>query len=139
MTNSNLELDKIKLPSEYSLDFLNILFTDYTTMWKLRYQPTDLFSVPIWLEFLDIISHDMLTLVELNLGQELIDEYKRYVQNNNWSTEFLIRQSCKNIDNAVRFLRIHFDKLRGKKRTLNGKKNQRHLKIVSTKEECPSG
>lgn len=135
MTNSNIEPDKIKFPSEYSLDFLNILFTDYTTMWKLRYQPTDLFSVPIWLEFLDIISHDMLTLVELNLGPELIEEYKNYVQNNNWSTEFLIRQSCKNIDNAVKFLRIHFDKLKGKKRTLDVKKKQRHLKIVKLNTE----
>ena len=133
--NSNIEFDGIKLPSEYSLDFLNILFSDYTMMWKMRYQPTDLFSVPIWLEFLDIISHDMLTLVELNLGQELIEEYKTYVQNNNWSTEFLIRQSCKNIDNAVKFLRIHFDKLRGKKRTLNVKKKQRHLKLVKLNTE----
>ena len=77
----------------------------------------------------------MLTLVELNLGPELIEEYKNYVQNNNWSTEFLIRQSCKNVDNAVKFLRIHFDKLRGKKRTLNVKKKQRHLKLVKLNTE----
>jgi hypothetical protein len=102
------------------------LFSDYTNLWDIRNSVTHL-SESIWLEYLDIISNDMLALIEINLNQELITEYKRYITNNDWSNELAIRRSCKQIDMAVKFLKFYFIKLKGQK-SKNVKKS--HLKIV---------
>jgi len=122
---SYLECEGFKLPSEYTLDFLNILFTEYTTLWNIRSQPSNLWTAPIWLELLDIISCDMMALVELNLAPELVKEYRGYTKKNEWTSDIAVRRSCKNIDKAVVFLKEHFRPLRGKKL-----KKKRHLEIV---------
>ena len=120
-----LECEGFILPSEYTLDFLNILFTEYTTLWKVRSQPFDLWVAPIWLEILDIVSCDMMALVELNLDQEFINEYRGYTKKNEWTSEIAVRRSCKNIDKAVCFLKEHFQSLRGKRL-----EKKRHLEVV---------
>jgi hypothetical protein len=109
------ECDGVKLPSWYTLDFLNVIFKDYTSLYELRNQTSDLFTAPIWMEYLDLMSYDMLTLVELNLSVELLAEYRSYVRGNDWSNDLAIRRSCKEIDKAVKFLKNHFGHLRNKK------------------------
>lgn len=116
---------KFKLPSCYSLVFINIIFNDYTTLLEIRNQ-SELIK-PTWWEYLDVISNDMLTLVCTNLSYELAIEYRTYVKNNCWDNDLAIRRSCKNIDKAVEFLKIHFAELKGLK--LKDIKN-RHLELV---------
>ena len=108
---SNLKHKGISLPTPYSLNFINILFSHYTSLWEIKNRPDDYITKPLWVQFLMIVSNDMLSLVKANLEPELIEEYKKYVTKNDWDSEFGIRLSCKKIDKAVNFLKIHFPKL----------------------------
>lgn len=123
----HITCNNFKLPNWYALAFLNIIFSEYTTLWEIRNLPSDLYSAPIWLEYLDVLCNDMRSLVELNLSEDLILEYKMYIRNNSWSNDLAIRRSCKNVDKAVKFLKKHFIGLKGLK--MSDVKN-RHLKIV---------
>ena len=109
--SSNSKHRGINLPTPYSLNFINILFSHYTTLWELKNRPDDYITKPLWVKFLMIVSNDMLLLVEANLEPELVEEYKKYITNNDWESKFGIRLSCKKIDKAVEFLRNHFSKL----------------------------
>lgn len=123
----HIQYEGTKLPSFYSLEFLNILFSDYSNLWEIRNLSTDDFNAPIWLEYLDLVSHDMLMLVEMNLSPELIKEYNSYVKDNDWSNDLAIRRSCKKIDKAVKFLKKHFGELKNKKVIKN---KERKLRVV---------
>jgi hypothetical protein len=65
------------------------------------------------MDYLEILSCEMTLLVEKNLSPEHISEYKSYIRNNDWSNDLAIRRSCKNIDKAVNFLKVHFAPLKG--------------------------
>ena len=110
MTDRHLPIkyNGVKLPSQHTLSFLNTIFSDYTTLWQIRKLQPAVSSDPVWLEYLDIISNDMMRLVEMNLTSDLVTVYKIYVRDNDWSNDLSIRRSCKNIDKAVEFLKIHF-------------------------------
>ena len=123
----NIQCEGTRLPSWYTLEFLHILFSDYSNLWDIRSQSTDLYSAPIWMEYLDLVSHDMLTLVEMNLSPELIEEYKGFIRDNDWYDELSIRRSCKKIDKAVKFLKKHFGELKNKKVVKN---KERKLRVV---------
>jgi len=108
---SNLKHRGVSLPTPYSLNFINILFSHYTTLWEIRKRNDDYITKPLWIQFLIIVSNDMLSLVKANLEPELVEEYMSYVTKNDWESEFGLRLSCKNIDKAVNFLRTHFSVL----------------------------
>jgi hypothetical protein len=63
----------------------------------------------------------------LSLEIQVVQEYRQYIKNNDWSNDFAIRKSCKNIDKAVEFLKKHFIGLKGLK--MSDIKN-RHLTII---------
>lgn len=120
-----MEIDGVKFPFPYMLSLLKFIFQDYTSLKLLRNGNSH--ETNYWMSFLEIISVDMLRLVELNLSEELILEYQSYVSYNHWNNDFMIRKSCKNLDSAVKFLKLHFGHLEYKQFK---KHTSRHLRVI---------
>lgn len=104
-----VEIDGTKFLFPQTFNLLKFIFKNYTTLGLLR-KLEDLDNLD-WMDYLETISVDLLQLVELNLNKSLVLEYKSYILNNSWNNEFSVRKSCKNIDKAVKFLKLHFGHL----------------------------